>query len=418
MPRSPKSPLEGDGAAARPLRHSLLHPGGRRSLLSRPLNPCPSIFGKLPYLWPAAPASVGARRLRRGEGVAKAWRRRNGSRLKVVARNPYIVLGVSPAASDSDIRAAFRKLAKQHHPDRNPGDKKAEEKFKEVAAAFDVIGDPDRRKKFDRGEIDEDGRERPPFGYGSGGPGAARGARPGGDGYQTYSRTYGNAGPQGGASFEDLGDIFADLFGGGRRGPGAGQFGGGPGAGGFGAAGMARGRDQRYSLEVEFLDAVNGATKRVTMPDGKTLDIVIPAGLEDGQTLRLRGQGEKAPGERGVPGDVYVEVKVKPHETFARDGADIHVELAVTLKEAVLGGKVTAPTVAGDVSVSIPKNSSSGAVLRLKGRGAPDGRGGRGDQYVKLKIVLPEGGDAELEAFVKGWKGGERKGARKAEKAG
>lgn len=337
-----------------------------------------------------------------------------------MARNPYIVLGVSPAASDSDIRAAFRKLAKQHHPDRNPGDKKAEEKFKEISAAFDIVGDPDRRKKFDRGEIDEDGRERPPFGYGAGGQWSGRGARPGGDGYQTYSRTYGNAGPQGGASFEDLGDIFADLFGGGRRGPGsgpgAGGFGGpGMGGAGMGGAGMARGRDQRYRLEVEFLDAVNGATKRVTMPDGKTLDIVVPAGLEDGQTLRLRGQGEKGPGGAG---DVYVEIKVKPHETFERDGADIHVELPVTLKEAVLGGKVTAPTVAGDVSVSIPKNSSSGAVLRLKGRGAPDGKGGRGDQYVKLKIVLPEGGDAELEAFVKGWKGGERKGARKAEKAG
>lgn len=309
-----------------------------------------------------------------------------------MARNPYIVLGVSPAASDSDIRAAFRKLAKQHHPDRNPGDKKAEEKFKEVSAAFDILGDPERRKKFDRGEIDEDGRERGPFGRYSG-PGAGAGGTSGG----AYRSTYGNAS---GASFDDLGDIFADLFGAGRR-PGAGPHFGGEGAR------MARGRDLRYRLEIEFLDAANGATKRVTMPDGKTLDITVPAGLEDGQTLRLKGQGERPPGG-GLPGDVYVEVKVKPHETFTRDGADIHVEAPVGLREAVLGGKITVPTVSGDVSVSVPKNSSSGAVLRLKGRGAPDGKGGRGDQYVKLKIVLPEGGDAELEAFVKGWSGGAR----------
>ncbi len=325
-----------------------------------------------------------------------------------MARNPYIVLGVSPAASDADIRAAFRKLAKQHHPDRNPGDKKAEEKFKEVSAAFDIIGDADRRRKFDRGEIDEDGRERSPFGRGpfrpGQGPGQGHGQGPGADGFgQTYRSGYGNAQ---GASFDDLGDIFADLFGGGRRaGPGAGAGMGGAG-GAFGGEGarMARGRDLRYRLEIDFLDAVNGATKRVTMPDGKTLDITVPAGLEDGQTLRLKGQGEKAPG--GLAGDVYVEVKVKPHERFVRDGADIHMEAPVSLKEAVLGGKITVETISGDVSVSIPKNSSSGAVLRLKGRGAPDGKGGKGDQYVKLKIVLPEGGDAELEAFVRNWKGG------------
>ncbi|MEQ8936694.1 MAG: J domain-containing protein [Amphiplicatus sp.] len=314
-----------------------------------------------------------------------------------MARNPYIVLGVAPSASDADIRAAFRKLAKQYHPDRNPGDKKAEDKFKEVSAAFDIIGDADRRKKFDRGEIDEDGRERSPFGRG-----ARPGYGPGADGSgQTYRSGYGNTQ---GASFDDLGDIFADLFGGARR-PGAGM-------GGAEGARMARGRDLRYRLDIEFLDAVNGATKRVTMPDGKTLDITIPAGFEDGQTLRLKGQGERAPG--ALAGDVYVEVKVKPHEHFQRDGADIHVEAPISLKEAVLGGKITVETISGDVSVSIPKNSSSGAVLRLKGRGAPDGKGAKGDQYVKLKIVLPEGGDPELEAFVKNWKGGEKKAAKKS----
>jgi DnaJ-class molecular chaperone len=311
-----------------------------------------------------------------------------------VARNPYQVLGVAESASDSEIRAAFRKLAKQHHPDRNPNDKSAEEKFKEVSAAFDILGDAERRKKFDRGELDNDGRDRAAYRQWQGRPGAGGGAWPGGDGYGFETRGQG-------ASFEDLGDIFADLFGsGGGRGAGAGPRGG------------LRGRDLRYRLEVDFLEAVKGATKRVTMPDARTLDITIPSGLEDGQTLRLRGQGEKG-GSGGPAGDVYVEVKVKPHAVFERDGADIHIEAPITLKEAVLGGKITVPTIEGDVSVTVPKNSSSGAVLRLKGRGAPRGKSSAGDQYVKLKIILPEGGDAELEEFMRSWKGGERAGAKK-----
>ncbi|MFQ5564637.1 MAG: DnaJ C-terminal domain-containing protein [Parvularculaceae bacterium] len=303
-----------------------------------------------------------------------------------MARNPYLVLGLAPTASDADIRAAFRKLAKQHHPDRNPGDKKAEEKFKEVSAAFDIIGDPEQRKRFDRGEIDEDGRDRgPAFRAWS----QRAGARP------RPGASYGpGGGPDAGASFEDLGDIFADLFGS-RRG------------------GAMRGRDLRYRLEVDFLDAVRGVKKRVTMPDGRTLDLAIPAGLEDGQTLRLRGQGE--PGTGGAAaGDVYVEIRVKPHPVFERKGDDIHMEAPISLHEAVLGGKITVPTIAGDVSVAAPKGSSSGAVLRLKGRGVPSARGGKpGDQYVKLKIVLPEGGDPELEEFVKNWKAGAKQAPRK-----
>ena len=305
-----------------------------------------------------------------------------------MARNPYIVLGLSPKATDSEIRAAFRQLAKKYHPDRNPDDKKSEEKFKEISGAFDILGDSERRKKYDRGEIDDDGRERPnPFhqwtqreaaaGRGQGGyAGGPHG--PGG-------------GPGAGASFEDLSDIFSDIFG--ARQARA------------GAAGQMRGRDTRYRLEVEFLDALNGAKKRVTMPDGKNLDLSIPAGLEDGQTLRLKGQGERG---AGGAGDVYVEVKVKPHLLFERKGDDIHIDVPITLREAVLGGKITAPTIAGDVSVNVPKYSSSGTVLRLKGRGAPKKTGGAGDQYVKLKIVLPDGGDKELEEFVKSWKGAEK----------
>jgi len=305
-----------------------------------------------------------------------------------LARNPYSVLGVAPTVADADIRAAFRTLAKKFHPDRNRDDKGAEEKFKEISAAFDIVGDADRRKKFDRGEIDETGKERPAYQHRTW-TGGADSARPGAGPYgANYAGGFANKG-----DFDDLGDIFADLFG---RGRAAGQAGA--------QAGAMRGRDVKYRFEVDFPDAARGAKKRVTMPDGKSLDVSLPAGVENGQTLRLRGQGE--PGIAGGPaGDVYVEIAVKPHALFERDGDDIHIEAPITLREAVLGGKITAPTIGGEVSISVPKNTSSGAVLRLKGRGvARDGQPA-GDQYVKLKIVLPEGGDAELEDFVRRWKG-------------
>jgi DnaJ-class molecular chaperone len=304
-----------------------------------------------------------------------------------VAKNPYTVLGVSASASESEIRAAFRKLAKQYHPDRNPGDKKAEDRFKEISSAFDLLSDPAQRKRFDAGEIDAEGKER----------GYSRNWQQGGA-YRPGTEGFGPGYSAGqGANFDDLGDIFADLFGSPR---------------GYRDKTGVRGRDLRYRLEVDFIDAVNGATKRATMPDGRELDITIPAAIEDGQTLRLKGQGEKPQGG-GVAGDVYVEIKVKPHPLFRREGADIHMEAPITLKEAVLGGKITAPTITGDVSLTVPKNTSSGAILRLKGRGAPSAKGGRGDQFVKLRIVLPEGGDAELEEFIRRWKGGERTAAAK-----
>jgi DnaJ-class molecular chaperone len=312
----------------------------------------------------------------------------------VVARNPYVVLGLAPTASDADIRAAFRKLAKKYHPDQNKDDAKAEDKFKEVAAAFDIIGDADRRKKFDRGEIDEDGRDRA-AGFG---------------GYSGQSKTWNpqsggpfSAGAGGFANkgdFDELGDIFSELFGARMR---AGQSAGSGQAYGQSAGVGPRGRDLRYRLEVDFLDAARGAKKRVTMPDGRTLDIAIPAGLSDGQTLRLKGQGEAGPGGAG---DVFIETTLKPHAVLERDGLDITIEAPITLAEAVMGGKITAPTIAGEVSITVPKWTSSGAVLRLKGRGiAPADGGAAGDQYVKLRIVLPEGGDPALEDFVRQWKG-------------
>lgn len=309
-----------------------------------------------------------------------------------MARNPYVVLGISPTASDAEVRSAFRKLAKKYHPDRNPDDKKSEDRFKEISAAFDIVGDSDRRKKYDRGEIDEEGREKAhPFGNWSSRSGGAGAGRAGSNPYGGFE----GGGPGAGANFEDLSDIFSDLFG---------ARGGRPGAQPRAAA---RGRDLRYRLEVDFLDAALGAKKRVTMPDGRTLNLSVPAGLEDGQSLRLKGQGEKGAG--GAIGDVYVDVKVKPSKVFERKGLDIHVDLPVSLKEAVLGGKVTAPTIAGEVTVTAPKNSSSGTVLRLRGRGIQKGKNTPpGDQYVRLKIVLPEGGDRELEEFVRSWKGADQ----------
>ena len=297
-----------------------------------------------------------------------------------MSEDPYALLGVAKTASADEIRKAYRKLAKKLHPDLNPGDKSAEEKFKKVTAAYDLLGDPDKRKRFDAGEIDASGAERPPEHF-----------------YRHYAesgsgqRYDSNAGY---ADFGDLGDIFSDLFG---RG----------GAGGRGRMRM-QGADMRYQLEVDFLDAANGAKKRLTMPDGKTLDVTIPAGMQDGQTLRLKGQGGPAPSGgaagAGTPGDAYVEIRVRPHRLFERKGQDIHVELPVTLGEAVLGAKVTVPTVTGPVAMTVPKGANTGTTLRLKEKGVLNAKSGkRGDQYVRLKVVLPEQPDAELEKLVGEW---------------
>ena len=292
----------------------------------------------------------------------------------------YAILGVPRDASAEDIRKAYRNLAKQHHPDLNPGSKSAEERFKSVASAYDVLGDTDKRGRYDRGEIDAAGAEARPEnpsyrGYAEGAPGAR------------YRQSAG-AGP--GMSESDLGDLFEDLFAGTRE-----QRPNVP----------RRGRHQSYMLTIDFLDAITGATKRLSLPDGKGLDVRIPPGIEDGQTMRLKGQG--SPGRQGGPaGDALIEIHITPHEFFRREGRDVHVELPITLSEAVLGGKIMVPTPTGPVTMTVPRRSDTGARLRLRGRGvAAHGGQPAGDEFVTLKVVLGDADDA-LETFLRGWSTG------------
>ncbi|MHB8529748.1 MAG: DnaJ C-terminal domain-containing protein [Caulobacteraceae bacterium] len=302
-----------------------------------------------------------------------------------MARDPYQELGVSRGASADDIRKAFRKLAKAHHPDANPGNKASEERFKRVSGAFDLLGDPDKRRKFDAGEIDADGRETMrayaggPFGQGGG---FNRG------GFDTAGFRS--------AEFEnvDLGDILGEMFGG--RGPG------GPRGRGEGGRGFAsRGADVRAQVEIELEDAILGAKKRIAFSDGRTLDVTIPKGAADGQVLRLKGQG--APGQAG-PGDALIELVIRPHPIYRREGETLVMDLPVSLPDAVLGGKIEAPTPEGPVSLSVPKGSNSGARLRLKGRGLSDGRGKRGDLFARLIVTLPDTMDPELEEIAERWR--------------
>lgn len=288
--------------------------------------------------------------------------------------DPYKILGVKKNASDSDIKKAYRKLAKKWHPDLNPADKAAEERFKEISAAFDLLGDPEKRVKFDRGEIDASGAERPEHGYYK--------EHAGGEDARHYRSS---------ANFEDLGGIFADLFGREQAGGGRGEF-------------NVRGGDIRYHLTVSFLEAVSGATKRVSLPDGTSLDVKVPEGVKNGQTIRLRGKGQGSPGG-GPSGDAFVEIAVQAHPVFRREGDDVVIDLPITIDEAVLGGKVEVQTIGNPLRVAIPAGSSSGQVLRLKGKGVNNRIAGRvGDQRCILKIVLPVEVDEELKSFMKDWR--------------
>jgi DnaJ-class molecular chaperone len=300
-----------------------------------------------------------------------------------LANDPYQELGVSRSASQDDLRKAFRKLAKQHHPDANPGNKTSEEKFKRVTAAFDILGDPEKRAKFDRGELDADGRESHP-GF-RGGPGGFGG--PGGSG---------RGGPTMGPDI-DLSDIFGDMFGGGMgRGPGR----------GFG--GPQRGQDLRARLDIDLEDAILGAKRRIGFSDGRTLDVAIPAGAVDGQTLRLKGQG--TPGQKGrdgrqaPAGDALIELSIRPHPVFRREGDGLVMDLPVSVPDAVLGGKVEAQTPEGPVTLSVPAGSNTGSTLRLKGRGLTTGAGQRGDLLARIVVTLPEKPDPELVKFAEGWR--------------
>ena len=288
-----------------------------------------------------------------------------------MAQDPYSELGVARTASHEDIRKAFHKLAKTLHPDRNPGDKAAEERFKKVSAAFDIVGDAEKRVRFDRGEIDADGRDAPPPGY-RGGAGSP----------------FGQAG---GAGFEgvDLDEILGGMFSSRARG---------------GRSAVMRGSDVQAQLEVDLEEAIAGATRRVSFGDGRMLDVTIPKGAAEGQVLRLRGQGY--PGRGGGPaGDALIELAIRPHPVFRQEGADLHMDLPVSVPDAVLGAKIEAPTPDGAVTLSVPRHANAGAQLRLKGRGAFDAATGRrGNLIAHLVLTLPDKPDAELDRFAEAWR--------------
>ena len=303
----------------------------------------------------------------------------------------YSELNVARGASEAEIKKAYRKLAKELHPDKNKDNPKATERFSKVTRAYDILTDKDKRAQYDRGEIDEEGNPRMPFGFGGGGSG---GSRPGGG--APFRGPNGEPFEfSGGGEAADISDLFEGLFGGNRRG------GGGP-FSGFGrrSAPPQKGADVAYRLDVSFEDAARLNGQRVTLSSGKTLDIKLPPGVEDGTKIRLSGQGQPGPAGNG---DALVTINVQPHRFFRREGDNIRLDLPVALDEAVLGGKVRVPTVDGPVMLSIPQGSSSGKILRLKGKGFAGKSGARGDQLVTLMVEVPD--DAELARFLEGWGG-------------
>ena len=315
-------------------------------------------------------------------------------------RDPYEVLGVPRGASAAAIKSAYRKLAKKHHPDNNKSDPKAAARFSEINSANEIIGDEDKRKQFDRGEIDAEGKLR--FqgfpGGGFGGDPRARGARGSQGGFETHTFRSGGPGAGGfggGAGFEDiLNSMFGQGAARGARGSPGGTFEFDPGT-------IALDLDLSVSMTVSLEEAVNGVEKRVRLPTGKELNVKIPPGVVAGQQIRLKGQGDTAPGHR--PGDLLITVNIATHAFFKVEGSDLRLDLPITLYEAVLGGKVRVPTLGSAVDLSIPKNTSSGRTFRLKGKGLPKA-GGAGDLFVTTRIMLPDGNDVELEALMQKWR--------------
>ena len=309
-----------------------------------------------------------------------------------MALDLYQRLGLKRGASEAEIKKAYRSLAKQLHPDRNKDNPKAAERFAQVTSAYDLLSDKDKRAQYDRGEIDEEGNPKMPFGAGFGGYSAgAGGPQPGGpQGFENFNFA--------GADGADLGDLFEGLFG--AAGAARGGRGGGP-FSGFRQRAQApqKGADVAYRLKIPFEDAVALSPQRITLADGKTIDLKLPAGLEDGTRIRLAGKGQEGAAGRG---DAIVTIEIAPHRFFTRDGTNIRLNLPVSLKEAVLGAKVKVPTPEGPVMLTIPKGTSSGKVLRLKGRGFTAKDGKRGDQLVTVEIEVPAH-DPALQKFAEGW---------------
>ena len=305
-----------------------------------------------------------------------------------MALDLYQRLGLKRGASEAEIKKAYRSLAKQLHPDRNKDNPDAAKRFGEVTHAYDLLSDKDKRAKYDRGEIDEDGNPKMPFGSGFGGYSAGPGGPQTGGGFENFNFSGGDA--------ADLSDLFEGLFGGGSRGGG----GGGP-FGGFRQRARApqKGADIAYRLKIPFIDAVALKPQRITLGDGKTIDLKLPPGLEDGTKIRLSGKGEEGPAGRG---DAIVTIEIAPHRFFTRETNNIRLNLPITLKEAVLGAKVKVPTPEGPVMLTIPKGTTSGKVLRLKGRGFTGKDGKRGDQLVSVEVDVPAG-DPELQKFAESW---------------
>jgi len=294
----------------------------------------------------------------------------------MATQTPYEVLGVKRDASADEIRKAYRKLAKEFHPDLNPGKPAAEARFKAVTGAYDILSDKEKRARYDRGEIDETGAERPRYSY-----------RPHAEGAQGWKYQ-----PQGEINPEDLEDLFA-MFGRGR---------GTRGAAGAGGGFAMPGPDRQFALTIDFGEAATGGRKRIALSPEEWLDVTIPPGIEQDQVLRLKGKG--APGfGGGPPGDALIEVHIAPHPFFRREGDDIHLELPVSLAEAVLGARVPVPTVTGPVTMTIPKGSDTGTRLRLRGKGIHRSGRAAGDQYVTLKVVIGASDDPELAQFLEEW---------------
>lgn len=294
--------------------------------------------------------------------------------------DPYSTLGVARGASEAEIKSAYRKLAKELHPDRNQDNPKAAEKFSAVSSAYDLLSDKDKRARFDRGEIDADGNPTAPFGYGGGGGGFR-----------------GQPGAGGGFDGADFGDIFEGLFSGGAR------RGAGGGFSGFRRqAPPQKGANVAYRLTVGFMDAATLAPQRITLQDGKTIDLKLPAGVESGTQMRLTGKGQPGPGGAG---DAIVTIDVKPHPFFTREGDNVLLDLPVTINEAVKGGKVKVPTVDGPVMLGIPAGSTSGKLLRLRGKGFTGKAGQRGDQLVRLQVDVPAD-DPAIARLLESWSDG------------